>query len=204
MKLLALTLALAATSATGATATASETTWIDETETALSSLDEEGETVAEEKSFDFGLWLKETFTPEVVAAIISAITAVGALLKMASSIKSLAKNKAKSADEIAELCAKAVNEAVSKYAQSLKDDSEANKKVMDKFAKILALSQENTPEARVAILELIQDLGTSSKEVKALAEGVKKAVDGQVEAAKKAKEAVDEKLDEIIDDGTSI
>ena len=75
------------------------------------------------------------------------------------------------------------------------------KDVLETFAKILALSQENTPESRVAILELIQRLGNNTN---GMIETIKETINTQEKEKEEKKQANDEKLNKIIDDGTSI
>ena len=74
---------------------------------------------------------------------------------------------------------------------------------MSIFAKILALSQENTPESKVAILNLIEELGVVGKD---LTDTAKEVVIESKELAEQAKEELDKKIDEIVEsyDGTSI
>ena len=71
------------------------------------------------------------------------------------------------------------------------------------FAKILALSQENTPESRIAILNLISELGVVTKEI---VDNAKVIVEDAVKQEEEKKEQVENQLNEIIEsyDGTSI
>ena len=62
------------------------------------------------------------------------------------------------------------------------------------MAKVLALSQENTPESRVAILEVIQSLGMIDKN---LIDQAKKVVSEEVEAKEEKKQAIVEQLEQI-------
>ena len=54
--------------------------------------------------------------------------------------------------------------------------------VLNSFSKILALSQENTPESRLAILELIQSIGNISNKV---VEDAKNEIVNQIEEEQK-------------------
>ena len=94
-------------------------------------------------------------------------------------------------------------------APKLISGQENTNQIMTIFAKILALSQENTPESRVAILNLIEQLGTVGQE---LVNNAKGAIEESVKLAEQAKKELDERVDKIIDnyeepdnyDGTSI
>ena len=78
--------------------------------------------------------------------------------------------------------------------------------VLALLAKVSALSQENTPESRVAILELISRLGVVDKgDIEKAKETIKEEVKTKREIEKATNESVDkviEKFDK--DDGTSI
>lgn len=161
-----------------------------------------------EKAFDFGEWLKETFTPEVIASIVSCVTAVAALLKLVAVLRDLSRSKKTSLDELTAKVIKALEESNIKQAKSLIEPLEGDvgqlKEVLDIFAKILALSQDGSAESKVAILELIQKIGNvdSGK----LAEEAKKAVISQAEESQRKIEKAKETLDEVIGDydGTSV
>lgn len=96
-----------------------------------------------------------------------------------------------------------VSEKINQFLPKILDTQEKTKNIMSIFAKVLALSQENTPESRVAILNLIQELGVVGQEV---VNNVKDVIDLEVKTAKEEKEKVDEKLDNLIEkyDGTTI
>ena len=58
------------------------------------------------------------------------------------------------------------------------------------MAKVLALSQENTPESRVAILEIVQSLGTIDKDLVEKAKNV--VVNETIEKEEKKKVVVEQ------------
>lgn len=168
-----------------------------------------GETSSTE-GFDFGKWLQTVFTPEVVASILSVITAMGAIIKLVSTMKELAKQNKLSDEHILSI----INDTISTSFKSTRSDlieplsNDLNKilPVLDKFAKIMALSQENTPESRTAILNLISEIGAEQSDVKKTAEDAKKVVESQVKEEEAKTEAKKETLNEITSsyDGTSI
>lgn len=160
--------------------------------------------------FDFGKWLQTVFTPEVVASILSVITAMGAIIKLVSTMKELAKQNKLSDEHILSI----INDTISTSFKSTRSDlieplsNDLNKilPVLDKFAKIMALSQENTPESRTAILNLISEIGAEQSDVKKTAEDAKKVIESQVKEEEAKTEAKKETLNEITSsyDGTSI
>lgn len=169
------------------------------------------ESAADGESFDFGQWLGEVFTPEVIASIVSCVTAVAALLKMASSIKALAKKHGSDLDDVVDVVHTATSDetakAIKELVQPIQEDVAKMSDTMSVFAQILALEQENSPEARLAILDLIKQLGALGKDVQAAAEQSQKAIEEQEKAKEEKKEANAKALADIKAesyDGTSI
>ena len=153
--------------------------------------------------------LNEWFSPQVVALIMSLLGYIGTILGLANSLKKLKKEKNLTAQDVKEqVCAelekvvsKQVVEKVATYFDSAEKMQKEIKDVLETFAKILALSQENTPESRVAILELIQRLGNNTN---GMIETIKETINTQEKEKEEKKQANDEKLNKIIDDGTNI
>lgn len=165
-----------------------------------------------EVKFDFGTWLRQTFSPEVIAAIVSAITAVGALLKMASVLKNLAKDKAKSAEEILNIVLTAIKSETKEEflanVQPLVNEIYGFKGQLAEMMKVFALMQENSPEARVAILEILSKLG--NEQVATLSDEAKVAIAKEVASIEAKKKETIEKVEKATKeagaayDGTSI
>lgn len=156
-------------------------------------------------------WVANFFAPDKVAMYLSWVAYIGTIVGLVANIKKLKQTNNLTlknvSDEIKDALSKTVGEKVAKEFSDilppiLKTQEKTNE-IMTIFAKILALSQENTPESRVAILNLIEQLGTVSSEI---VDSAKTAIQESVELAEEAKKQVEEKLDEIIDsyDGTSI
>lgn len=154
------------------------------------------------QDFDFGEWIQSYFTPEMITAMISIFTALGAVLKVCSSLHELAKKHSMSSEEIYNNVMKAVESGIDgKTKEALNDmilPLQANIKeispVLQTFAKILALSQENTPQSRIAILELIQTLGQVDTTI---VENAKTVVTEEVKTDEKEKNKKVEKLEKI-------
>lgn len=144
----------------------------------------------ENEKFDFGEWLEKNFTAEMITTIMSVLTSLAVVLKLASSLKDLAKKKAMTTEEV---CNKVVEilettnkesvlKSINDIVKPLEDKVGNITPVLNSFSKILALSQENTPESRLAILELIQSIGNISNQV---VEDAKTEIVNQIEEEKK-------------------
>lgn len=152
-----------------------------------------------EATFDWEEWAKEWLSPQVLTTVTAVLTALVAVLKMVASLKSMAKNKQLTIDGVNEIVVSNLKECVSKevadkidaYMPEIIAYEKKSSDIMIAFSKILALAQENTPEARKAILEVIQELGVINNTA---VESAKKTIEKQ-EEAKKAEEA--KKTDEL-------
>ena len=123
-------------------------------------------------------------------------------------MKELAKKKAITTEEV---CAKvvetlettnkeSVNKSINEVIAPLQKQVGDITPVLNSFAKILALSQENTPESRLAILELIQSIGNVSAKI---VENAKAEVENQIKEEQKDKQDTIELLENIEDKNTS-
>lgn len=157
------------------------------------------DTPDKEATFDWAEWAKEWLSPQVLTTVTAVLTALVAVLKMVASLKSMAKNKQLTIDGVNEIVVSNLKECVSKevadkidaYMPEIIAYEKKSSDIMIAFSKILALAQENTPEARKAILEVIQELGIINNTA---VESAKKTIERQ-EEAKKAEEA--KKTDEL-------
>ena len=169
-----------------------------------------------ETTFDWEEWAKEWLSPQVLTTVTAVLTALVAVLKMVASLKSMAKNKQLTIDGVNEIVVSSLKECVSKevadkidaYMPEIIAYEKKSSDIMIAFSKILALAQENTPEARKAILEVIQELGIINNTA---VESAKKTIEKQ-EEAKKAEEAkktddlnkIVEETSKPTDNGTTI
>ena len=161
-------------------------------------------------------WLSKFFEPQQVAMIMTWITYIGTIIGLIAKCYSLAKQKTLTADNVKEAVLEKlgdkVDEAVANQLSSsivsitkmIKNQNET----LALLTKVMALSQENTPESRVAILDLISRLGViDNSEI----QEIKETINKQVEETKVAEEKTNESVDTIIetykvsdDNGTSI
>ena len=187
------------TLATDNVPTSEPTTAPSETTTPTPTPDTPDTTPDKEAAFDWEEWAKEWLSPQVLTTVTAVLTALVAVLKMVASLKSMAKNKQLTIDGVNEIVVSNLKECVSKevadkidaYMPEIIAYEKKSSDIMIAFSKILALAQENTPEARKAILEVIQELGIINNTA---VESAKKTIEKQ-EEAKKAEEA--KKTDEL-------
>lgn len=160
-----------------------------------------GET-EEEESFDFGKWMEEHFTAETIATIMSVLTMLGVVLKLCASLKELAQKKAITTEEVCNKVSEilkttnkeSVEKSINDLVKPLEDKVGSITPVLNAFAKVLALSQENTPESRLAILELLQSIGNISDKV---IDDAKKEVNSQIKQDEEKKETAISTLEKI-------
>ena len=121
----------------------------------------EEENVEEVEEVD--AWFNEFFSADKVAMYISWIAYIATILGLVANVKKLKgennltlKNVSDDVvSKIDESVAKQVAERFEKYLPSILASQEKTNEIISIFAKILALSQENTPESKVAILNLL-------------------------------------------------
>ena len=170
----------------------------------------------EETKNELKEWLSKFFEPQQVAMIMTWITYIGTIIGLIAKCYSLAKQKTLTADNVKEAVLEKlgdkVDEAVANQLSSsivsitkmIKNQNET----LALLTKVMALSQENTPESRVAILDLISRLGViDNSEI----QEIKETINKQVEDTKVAEEKTNESVDTIIetykvsdDNGTSV
>lgn len=156
-------------------------------------------------------FVKQYLTADKVAMYMSWVAYIGTIIGLVANINKLKKAnnltlKSVSDEvkkELRDNIGKEVKEQTERFLPSILATQEKTNEILKAFSKMMALSQQNTPESRVAILELIESLGTLGKEV---TESAKTAIDEEVKAIEEHKEKIEDRLDEIIDsyDGTSI
>ena len=156
-------------------------------------------------------WFDKFFSPQMVAMYMSWLAYIGTIIGLVTNIKKLKQSNNLTLKNVSDEVKKVLAETISKEVAekfdtilpNMQSTQEKTNQIMSIFAKILALSQENTPESRVAILNLIEELGVVSKEV---VDNAKDIVKTGKELAEKTKDELDHKIDEIVEsyDGTSI
>ena len=185
-------------------------------DTSTSEDEKKEETTTDETKNEIKEWLSKFFEPQQVAMIMTWITYIGTIIGLIAKCYSLAKQKTLTADNVKEAILEKlgdkVDEAVAnQLASSLVSITKMVKNQNETLAlltKVMALSQENTPESRVAILDLISRLGViDNSEI----QEIKETINKQVEETKVAEEKTNESVDTIIetykvndDNGTSV
>ena len=161
-------------------------------------------------------WLSKFFEPQQVAMIMTWITYIGTIIGLIAKCYSLAKQKTLTADNVKEAILEKLGDKVDEAVANQLSSSIVSITKMVKnqnetlalLTKVMALSQENTPESRVAILDLISRLGViDNSEI----QEIKETINKQVEETKVAEEKTNESVDTIIetykvndDNGTSV
>lgn len=152
---------------------------------------------------DFNAILDYIQSPEFIAMALQIITALTVIFKLSSEVRSLARKKQITTTEVRDTLLatipveikKSVDTAVSQMVAPLRQDLNQIMPILKDFGKILALSQENTPESRVAILNVIQDMGkvVSVEDL----EKARLAIETQVQEAIDKKESLNAVIDEV-------
>ena len=179
-------------------------------------IEEPKEEVVEEVDW-FDKLVKEYLSAEKVAMYMSWIAYIGTIIGLVANLNKLKKSNSLTLEKVQnmitvtmqELVNNSVTENVEKFLPNIVATQDKTNDILKTFSKILALAQENSPESRVAILHLIEELGTTSKEV---IDNTKEAINKEVALIEEHKEEINTKLDEIINnynvaeeyDGTSI
>ena len=152
----------------------------------------------EEEEFDLGVWLEKTFTAEFFTNLGSIGVGIFALLKMYGQNKTLTTSKILTHQEIADLVLKEINKKennnFSQYIAPLVELVKTNIASSKDLAKIISLMIENTPQSRLAILEIIEKMGSVDT---SFIEENKQKIYTEIEEEKKEKEATIEELDNI-------
>ncbi len=153
----------------------------------------------------------EYLTADKVAMYMSWVAYIGTIIGLAANLTKLRKAAGLTTKQVSEQVQAKVEEVVSreiaeqtgKLLPSVLATQEKTNEMLAIFSKIIALGQENTPESRVAILNLIEELGTVGKET---LQATEEAIHEEVKAVEEHRAEVEAKLDEIIEeyDGTSI
>lgn len=167
-----------------------------------------------EVDFDIKEWLAQWLTPQQVAMVMTWIAYAGTIIGLIVKLYQLAKTKSLSNENVKDLIMKELGDKVDKSVQdnlatsivAINKTIERQNEVLALLAKVSALSQENTPESRVAILELISRLGVVDKED---IEKAKETIKEEVKTKREIEKATNESVDKVIekfdkDDGTSI
>lgn len=176
-------------------------------------------TTTEDEDFDWKAWLEQWFTPSQVATIMSWVAYIATIIGLVVKLKNLASSNSMTLENVK----KTVEEELKANKIELSEEQKANMeaylpKVMETcsnlkdvciaIVKMLALSQKDDAESKLAILDLISKLGVIDKDITDEAiESVKTTETKKVEAKTKTIEQVDKIILDsktTTDDGTSI
>lgn len=174
---------------------------------------EEPEVVEVEETEDgwFESFWNEYFSAEKIAMYMSWLAYIGTIIGLVVKLHQLAKNNQLTLKDVIDattetvknVSAEQIKAQTEKFLPDLIKVQEKTNNLLSSVTKVLALSQENTPESRVAILQVIENMGVVAKEV---TETAKTVIQEEVKLIEEKKKETEDKLNEIIDvyDGTSI
>ena len=166
----------------------------------------------EEAKDTLGEGLAKWFEPATVATILSWVTYLGTIVTLVWKLKQLKQTNNLTLDnvikavteELKKVLPEEVSGQIEKYMPELRDSAQKQTEVMKAFCKILSLAQVNDANSRLAILDLIEQIGMIEKSE---IDKARKAIE-ESEAKKEEKKVETEgKIEEIIGDtydGTSI
>ena len=160
-------------------------------------------------------WLEKFLEPQQVAMIMTWITYAATIIGVLYKFYQMAKQKNLTAENVRDEIMKELGDKVDDSVKnqlassitSVAKTVERQNEVLALLTKIMALSQENTPESRVAILDLISRLGVVDKED---LDNAKASIENEVAEKKALEEETNNTVDTIIenhkeeDNGTSI
>lgn len=158
-----------------------------------------------EKVDEVKKWVAEVFSADKVAMYLSWVAYIGTIIGLVANIKKLKNSNQLTLKNVRDDIEKVIGEEVKKDIDAILPKvlktQETTNEILSIFSKILALSQENTPESRVAILDLISKLGTTGQEV---VDNAKEVIAEEQRLIEEHKDEINKKLDEIIgEDGNS-
>lgn len=172
------------------------------------------EVVEESEEFDWNEWLGQWFSPSQIAMIMSWVAYAGTILGLVVRLRQLAKSKNTTAEDVKKLVLEEIENSINKqvadqikpYLDGVVKVQKNTNEVMQVLAKVLALSQVNDAQSRLAILECIASLGVVDKE---LLEEAKTTIKETEQAKEETKEEALEQIESVIEetetyDGTSI
>ena len=168
------------------------------TSSETSQISTENDIISNEEEFDIGEWLSNIFTKEFIANLGSIGVSLLAVLKVAKDNKILGSQKITTPKEIAEMVKQELEKQeysnFENYVEPLKELVNTSINSSKTLAKIISLTIENTPQSRLAILELIESLGAVDKEV---IEASKEKINEEVVKQEEKKAETIKELDEI-------
>ena len=171
---------------------------VDEVETTTPTQEVKKET------FDWKAWAEQWFTPQQITLISACLTGLGAILGLAIKLKQLARKDQLTQENlkvlIKELLEKSLGEEVKPVLEKVSAELDKNKELNKFLCEVVALSQENNAQSRIAIIELIAKLGVVDNETLEIA---KEEILAEEQEEQEKKEQAKEEVKEIIEDTES-
>lgn len=148
-------------------------------------------------------WASGFLSAQTITTLLTVLSFLAVIVKLARDLKAMKNEKNLTLKNVTDsimanldkTLPDEISKSINQYLPSLVEYAEKSDKIMVAFAKILALSQENTPDAKVAILGLIQELGVISNS--SIEESKKKVIES-AQAKKEAEEKTKESVKTVI------
>ena len=137
------------------------------------------------ENIDFGEWIQQYFTAEHITILVQMITIIGIVLKVVNQTKQLANTHIITMDNISSNVQKVVREVSSKeFTDKVNEQVKPLIETVGKLenlvstqTKMIALMQDNSPSAKIAVTDLLCGLG--SYEMKETAKVVKTSIENE-------------------------
>lgn len=170
--------------------------------------------VKDDMQFNWKEWAKEFLSPQVLTTIITLVSFLATIIKLATSLKSAIHDKKVTIDEINSLVLGEIKKdlpveiasQIDNYMPKILEMEKKNNDIMIIFSKILAESQKGDAQSRIAILSLLEQLTLVDHDT---IENAKQVVNRQEETKAKKEEEQKQAVADVIKqtegfDGTSI
>ena len=144
-----------------------------------------------EEAFDFGKYFKELFTPELITTIVAMIGALSSIIALINNARKLAKSNMGTIHDVINAVQNKMDEEndvnITKVISPLVKKMEKIEDTEETLIKAIALMQDQTPEGKLALLNLLQSIGKVKDDTIVKAEEkVKKANEEKKENEEKA------------------
>lgn len=140
-------------------------------------------------------YLQKFLEPEIIALIGSVLAAAGSVIKMARTVITLSKEKKEAVQDVVKQIYANMQNNINDALQPIIPELQKVQLYMQTFSKAFVLMQDNRPEARLAVLQLIQELGETN------INDVKQAIEEEMQVNEEEKQEKIEKLEEIAVNG---
>lgn len=148
---------------------------------------------------DFKVWAKDWLSPEMITNIIGVATTITSVITLVVRLLRMAKEKTLTVEALRDELNGTIGDKIDATLKNELDNAIPNlvktinnqKEIINVLCKVVALSQENSPQSRIAITELISTIGVDTS-------SSKQAIENEVKEQEAKKEKTNEELERII------